>query len=254
MNITILVLILVALFFADVVIRYVLVFKALIPIKHRPVDRQRSVTFNGVGRGSVHIALLGDSVLYGENSRYPLPAIQYVAQNLAKQHKTVVIYNYAVTGNTIDQLIDSQLPKIQESDLIFIYVGANDYFRFTSPRKFLHSVDRLLKNLKGKTVIWCTLADPKYLYLLPIWQRYIYRYYVVAYMNRVTDTLKRHPKENWHTIDFTYEPTRRLKTQKLNSHALIADGFHLNGAGHELWARIVEEAYVKLKQQGARLP
>jgi lysophospholipase L1-like esterase len=198
--------------------------------------------------------LLGDSVLYGENSKYLLPAIRYVAQGFAKRYKVVTADNYAISGDTIDQLIDKQLPKVREGDLVFIYVGANDYFRFSSPQKFSHSVDRLLERLKGKTVIWCTLADPIYLYLVPFWQRYLFRHYATAYMEYVDHAIGQHPEESWYTIDFRHEPTKRLKAQGLNSHSLIVDGFHLNDAGHEMWATIVQDAYSELKQKGAKLP
>jgi lysophospholipase L1-like esterase len=247
-------LILVVLFFADVIIRYILIIKALFPIRHRPASRQRSSTLEGTGKKSIRIALLGDSVLYGENSMYPMPAIQYVARDLAKRYKTVTVDNYAISGDTIDQLIDKQLPKVRESDVVFIYIGANDYFRFSSLQKFSRSVDRLLEKLKGKTVIWCTLADPIYLYLVPLWQRYLFRHYATAYMEHVESVIRQHPEESWYTIDFRYEPTKRLKTQGLNSHSLIVDGFHLNDAGHELWVTIVHDAYIELKQKGAKLP
>jgi lysophospholipase L1-like esterase len=254
MDIGELVLIVVALFFVDILIRYTIIVKTLYPIKYRPMNRQRSITLRGTGKGSVYITLLGDSVLYGENSTYHIPAVKYIAQGLVKKKGTVVINNYAVTGSTINQLIDTQLPKVQQSDIIFIYVGGNDYFRFTSPRRFSRSVDHILEKLKGKTVIWCTLADPQYLYLVPIWQRYIFRYYAAAYMEYVENTIKWHPRENWYTIDFRYEPKKRLRSQKLNSRSLISDGFHLNDAGHEMWALIVKDAYIKLQQQGAKLP
>jgi lysophospholipase L1-like esterase len=210
--------------------------------------------FKGIGKGSIRITLFGDSVLYGGNSNYSTPAVKYIAQDLVKRYRTVVVDNYARTGNTIDQLIDTQLPKMQESDLIFIYVGANDYFRFTSPHKFSRSVDRLLEKLKGKTIIWCTLADPRYLYLLPVWQRYVYRYYAAAYIDYVEDAIKRHSEENWHTIDFLHEAARLLRVQKLRSRSLIADGFHLNYAGHEVLAMIVCDSYIKLQYRGVKFP
>jgi lysophospholipase L1-like esterase len=98
------------------------------------------------------------------------------------------------------------------------------------------------------------LADPRYLYLLPVWQRYLYRYYAGAYMKYVENIIRQPSDENWYIIDFLHEPATRLKAQKLKSHSLITDGFHLNDAGHEIWAAIVQDAYVKLKQQGAKLP
>ena len=73
-------------------------------------------------------------------------------------------------------------------------------------------------------------------------------------MNYVESVIRQHPEENWHTIDFLHEPAVRLKAQNLTSRSLIADGFHLNDAGHEVWAMIVRDAYVKLRQDGAKLP
>jgi lysophospholipase L1-like esterase len=254
MNVSEFVVILLALVFADAVIRYLVIFRVFYPIKNRLMDRERLATLPDTGKGSVHIALLGDSVVYGQNADYPIPAVKYIAQDLVKRYKTVIVKNYAVSGDRINQLIDTQLPKIVLRDLAFIYIGANDYFRFTSTRKFSHSVDRLLEKLEGKTVIWCTLADPRYLHLLPIWQRYAYRSYAVAYMKYVESAIKQHSREYWYTIDFMHEPAKRLRERRVNSHSLIADGFHLNDAGHELWAPIVKDAYYELQGRGAKLP
>lgn len=252
MNILVLVLtVLAVLCIGDAVIRFSYIWWLRAKIMRRADHRTRAVK-SGKGR-HLNIAMMGDSVLYGESSEYELPAFDYVARALSSNY-LVTVNNYAVTGHTLTQLTAKQLPQAMAADLIFIYVGANDYFKFTSPKQYSRTVEDLLGKLASKTVIWCTLADPRYLYPLPIWLRAIYYRYAVTYTRNVESIIRAHPNERWYIIDFLYEARRRIITQKLNKRDLLADGFHLSALGHGLWSKLVADGYENLKRHHADLP
>ncbi len=254
MNIFLMVAIFLAvLFVADALVRFIYILRLRFQILRRGDYRQRVIEI-GQDRPAITIAMLGDSVLYGEGSDYDLPALHIVARRLAAKKHQVIVHNYAVTSHTIAELTDKQLSKAMPADLIFIYIGGNDYFRFTPAKSFASEVDRLLNKLSGKTIIWCTLADPHYLYPLPFWLRTIFHRYAIAYTSYVKSAIQKHPNEHWYVIDFFHEAQQRITSQKLRTRSLLSDGFHASTAGHELWCSIVADEYDKLKRQGATLP
>jgi lysophospholipase L1-like esterase len=242
----------VALFIGDTIIRFIYIFWLRAKIRRRGNHRARVIE-SGNGR-RLNVAMLGDSVLYGESSEYELPALSHVVHDLSAKDYHVMVRNYAVTGHTLAELTTKQLPQAVAADLIFIYIGANDYFKFNSPKKYAQAVEDLLDKLTGKTVIWCTLADPRYLYPLPIWLRAIYYRYAVAYTRSVESIIHAHSGEQWYVIDFLNEARRRIISQKLNKRDLLSDGFHLSTLGHELWGKVVADGYKSLKRRHTNLP
>jgi lysophospholipase L1-like esterase len=237
----------------DSLVRFIYIWRLKTKINRREEHRQR-FTELGNGKKTISIALIGDSVLYGEGSNYQLPAIGHVAHQLTKQGYRVTVSNYAITGDTISGALQKQLPKALNADLIFIYVGANDYFHFSPVEDFGASVDKALEALTDKTVIWCTLADPLYLYPLPIWLRHIYHFYAKSYTHYIVGAISKHPKQRWYIVDFLNEVPKRIATQKLKKRVLLTDGFHLSEFGHEFWCSIVADGYTDLKHRKALLP
>lgn len=237
----------------DVAIRYAYIHNLIRQLRNRTEQRLRT-TIVGDGAKPLTISLLGDSVLYGIGSEYPLPGINDVVERLATEGHKVTVNNYAITGHRIDEVTALQADQVKDSDLVYIYIGGNDYFRFTPVATFAKSAERLLSKLQGKRVIWCTLGDPRYLWPLPLWQRGFYYLFARGYMRRVEQIIKSHPQEKWYTIDFLNESHRRIKAQKLSGRILLSDGFHLSHRGHEFWAALVADGYAELKRNGADLP
>lgn len=246
-------LVVLSIFLVDFFVRLAYIYYIFLKIKNRKNHRKRKLLIGTKGK-LLTISLLGDSVLYGEGSEYELPAVDKIVKHLVNKRYRVIVNNYAITGHTITDMMKTQLAQIEKSDLIVIYIGANDYFRFSYPNVFNKKINLLLKKLHGKTVIWCTLADPRYLYPLPIWLRYYFYELACKYMLSVNKAIEKHTSEQWYVVDFLHEAPKRIKLLQLKSHDLLTDGFHLSVKGHELWCSIMYDEYLRLKKEGAIIP
>jgi len=123
----------------------------------RPVTPREVVQ---IGQGTpLKYAVLGDSTAVAQGGDYALGYAQATAAYLATTHQ-VAWQNAAVSGATIEDVVDSQLPQVIASrpDVVLIAVGANDVTHLTPLRKVRNSFERAIGELRA--------ANPQVIILL----------------------------------------------------------------------------------------
>jgi lysophospholipase L1-like esterase len=115
---------------------------------------QRAVQYAGT-EAFTYVAL-GDSAGQGIGATKPQNGyVGIVAEYLAEQTKRPIrVINLSVSGARINDLIDTQLPRLAglKPDLITVEIGANDVLRFESER-FRSDFSRLIDVLPKGTVV-----------------------------------------------------------------------------------------------------
>lgn len=103
-----------------------------------------SQTIFHLGSGSKNLTYitLGDSLTAGTGASASFNTYPYLlSQNLASEGYSVKLINLAIPGAGIDDVVSSELPKIQglKPDLITVLIGVNDIHNFKSVTSFKDS-------------------------------------------------------------------------------------------------------------------
>ncbi len=123
-----------------------------------------------LGEGKKNILILGESTAAGvgassveftlANNLYGFLGTDYRITNLGKNGLRVA-QTYAHFGDKISGIKDS-------TDGIFIFLGANDCFKLTHPKKFRNQLDHLISTLNSDfSPSWIYLADIPPVHLFP---------------------------------------------------------------------------------------
>lgn len=115
--------------------------------------------------GTIRYLPLGDSYTIGESvaepDRWPN---QLVARLQKDGQKIVIVANPSVTGYTTQNLIDRELPLVDQlqPDFTSLQIGVNDYVQGVDATTFRFNLNRILDSLQSK------IANPKRILLVTI--------------------------------------------------------------------------------------
>jgi lysophospholipase L1-like esterase len=202
-----------------------------------------------LGKGKLYtIALLGASSIYGEGTSVKVPFAGTLAQRLAKQGHKVVVHNRAMSGHRVADIVHEQLPKLGRSDLIVVYAGTKDCLMFTPTAKYYSDLQLLAQALNGKAVVWVTIQDPRLLWILPVWMRWLFYFRAKQFTMLLKQTVTERADEHWRIVDFFAEGLQKAGHQGLTKRQLFSDGIHLSDAGQYLISEMVAKAVRQLPQ------
>lgn len=227
---------------ADLLLRTVLLLRLGKKVDIKGDYRPRDIEL-GSGKKQFVITLLGASSIYGEGSGVDIPFAGVIAHRLAKHGRKVVIHNLAVSGHKVADVVNKQLPEMMPSDLVVVYAGTKDCLTFTPTHQYLTDIQELTRGLQGKTVVWVTIGDPRLLWALPVWLRWLFHFRAKRFTALLKQVIARHPNEHWGIADFFAEGMPEARRRHLSVRQMVSDGIHLSDKGQKLVSDMVLEAY-----------
>ncbi|MCC6681364.1 MAG: hypothetical protein IT445_10735 [Phycisphaeraceae bacterium] len=161
------------------------------------------------------LVVLGDSISagIGSNSEAPWPGL------LEQRHQLHVV-NLAIAGATIRSALHRELPQVPgDADCVLIEIGGNDILQNRGDAVFATQLDQLLSSLQqpGRTLIIFELPSMPWKGQHVLAQRRLAKRYGVQLI------------------------PRRLFVSVIGDRNHSIDGVHLNAAGHEAMAQLVED-------------
>jgi len=225
----------------DAIFRAILLLRLEEKIKARGDYRKRE---HKIGKGKKHFAitLLGASSIYGEGSDVEIPFIGSLVEQLTQQGYQVSVHNLAVSGHRVADVSRQQIQRMKPSDLVVLYAGTKDCLTLTSARQYLADLRGLTEALRGQTVVWVTIGDPRLLWLFPIWLRWLFYYKAKTFTVLLKRVLAKCSTEQWRVVDFFAEGITESKLRNLTSRQVVADGIHLSDKGQALVGEMVSDA------------
>jgi lysophospholipase L1-like esterase len=223
---------------ADLVIRTILLFRL-----YRKVDAKGDYLERNheLGKGKPYvITLLGASSIYGEGTSVRIPFAGTLAQRLVKKGRKVIVHNLAVSGHKVADVIHEQVPKMEPSDLIIVYTGTKDCLMLTPTSKYLNDLKELAQGLDGKTVLWVTIADPRLLWALPVWLRWLFHIRARRFTVLLKQVVAEHSNGHWWLVDFFAAGSAEAARQGLTNRQLVSDGIHLSDNGQALISDMID--------------
>ena len=118
----------------------------------------------GVSAQTLHYLALGDSYTSGEGAKPAESWPALVAAHLTESGRRVEVSNPARTGFTSADLIEHELPLLDERpvDFVTLLIGANDWVAGVDPAKFQKNFSLILDRVQRR------LADPGNIIVLTI--------------------------------------------------------------------------------------
>ena len=115
---------------------------------------------------TLKIAVIGDSTALGQGTESVKQSFsyQYAQKYLTPKYNQINYSNFAITGSTIEQLLDRQIGNLdnQNFDLIFVSIGSNDVISTKIDNSlYSQNIQKLLEKLqttKAK-IIWLSIPD-----------------------------------------------------------------------------------------------
>lgn len=149
-----------------------------------------------------------------------------------------LIGNPAVSGFTVKDAIEYELPKVKElqPDLVTVLIGANDNFRQTSASVYEQELSLLLDQLQAsmknpQNIVLVTLPDYSY---APAAQRYDTEG-VSERIEKYNDIIKlQAQKRGLGVVDIL--PASRTMTDRED---YISDGLHPSASGYRKWEEVI---------------
>lgn len=184
--------------------------------------------------GSEPVVWLGDSTAYGVGVERASEAVP--GRVAARRDERVT--NLAVSGATVDDVVDRQLARLEGVSLrrIYVSVGANDVTHLTSRRRFERSYRALLDGLPaGVPVVVLGVPDmgapPRLAQPLRA---------VAGFRGRHLDAIVRSVAgERPRTTDLDIAGPTGPPFRRDPDRYFAADGYHPSAAGYALWAEAV---------------
>lgn len=163
------------------------------------------------------LVVLGDSISAGIDSHDDTPW-----PGLVEQHRNLPVLNLAIAGATIRTALDRELPQVPgAADCVLIEIGGNDMLQNRDAAVFATQLDQLLSSLQqpGRTLVMFELPSMPWKGQHVLAQRSLARRYGALLI------------------------PRRLFVSVMGNHDHSLDGVHLNAAGHEAMAQLVENIF-----------
>lgn len=188
--------------------------------------------------------VLGDSTAAGVGASDLEHTYPYlISKAIAAQGKAVQVTNLAVTGATIEEVINNQLPQIKtlHPNLITISVGANNATHLTSSSEYAASLKRLLLTLQesGTPVLMANTPDMGTTPALPA----PYRLLAASRAKIQNRLLSELP------IPKTIQIVDLYSAGKLDYHTnptlFAPDLFHPSNSGYQTWSNLFIKALQK---------
>lgn len=202
-------------------------------------DFDPSGTFGDPSNPSLRVVVLGDSSVTAPGVAGPEDIwVSKICQRLADEYH-VDLRSVAVGGATAVDLVESQLEEavLNEADLIFVSVGANDAIKGVPRRRFERNLDRLIAELveTGATVVQSGVGElgsiPR---LFP------------PLSNLISRRARRFDAVHWkvaesHGTVVVDQRSDDIDVWYDDRGLWSPDLFHVSAAGHERWANTVWE-------------
>ncbi len=179
-----------------------------------------SACSGNIPRNEITLTVMGDSLSKGQSWLSLTEAL------LEEEGFNITLRNLATEGAKTQQVIQTQLPLIQDSDHVIVFIGTNDYFNDVPDYGFKSHLTYIAKKLP-KGSIFITIPDlsiaPKITHAQP----------------RISDEIR-----HYNTIikDVADSYSMRVidifpASQTMYEKHFSEDGFHPSYEGHLLWAK-----------------
>ncbi len=209
---------------------------------HAKGDYHRRYIEVGSGKKRFVVTLLGASSMYGEGSNVEVPFADALSKQLAKRGHKVIVYNLAVSGHRVADVTAKQVRAMKKSNLVVVYAGTKDCLMLTPTQQYLLALHELAKALQGKTVIWVTIGDPRWLWLLPVWLRWLFYFRARRFTRLLKQVVAAYSTEQWQLVDFFAQGPKETRRRNLKVRQVVSDGIHLSNEGQKLVSEMIKSA------------
>lgn len=188
---------------------------------------------------------LGDSYTIGlwvlKSHRWP----NIMVENFAKEGiKINILENPAISGNTVRDVINYQLPVLEtyKPDFVTLFIGINDTFFQTDVGVFEHNYKELLDRiqkllLKPKNIVLITIPDYS---KFPVFKN-SHRVSSSKYISSYNEVIVKESIERGLVLADIYP----LSQEMTDEDDFVFDGFHPSRKGYIKWEKII---YPKVKE------
>lgn len=149
-----------------------------------------------------------------------------------------LIGNPAVSGYTVQDAVDYELPQVKElqPDFVTVFIGANDNFRGTSPSIYEQELKSLLDQLQGmmenpQSIVLITIPDYSY---SPAARGYN-KQGISESIARYNQIIKSQAEKRGLKVADIYPVSQSMT----GAEDFISDGLHPSAAGYRKWEEVI---------------